>query len=221
MDELSETEVNIKKEFKINHEQFMETMNTEIHIKNEVEEHIVKDTGTDSEDFVEGDLEIKSEEIDIKSESSDCISNANWYVARKHRLTASKFGIILSACKKNKFPPSLFKSLTEEYNLTRISTIQWGKDNEATALQEFKTYTNLNVQPSGLCLDSCAFLGASPDGLINEGCVLGIKCPFKYRSTNFLRDAINDVTFTGYDENDQIVMNTQLLPPSIGSVVFN
>ncbi|KAJ8928590.1 hypothetical protein NQ314_018837 [Rhamnusium bicolor] len=89
-----------------------------------------------------------------------------------------------------------------------ISAIQWGKDNEATALQKFKTYTNLNVQSSGLWLDSCGFLGADPDGLNNEGCVLEIKCPFKYRSTNSLTDAISDRSyFYWYDENDQIVMN--------------
>lgn len=38
--------------------------------------------------------------------------NENWLLARKHRLTASNFGPVLSACRRNRFPESLYKSLT-------------------------------------------------------------------------------------------------------------
>lgn len=38
--------------------------------------------------------------------------NPFWHMAHKLRLTASTFGDTLSACKRNKFPPSLFKKLT-------------------------------------------------------------------------------------------------------------
>ncbi|KAK5649898.1 hypothetical protein RI129_000927 [Pyrocoelia pectoralis] len=43
------------------------------------------------------------------------ISNENWLICRKHRLTASNFGPILTACRRNRFPPSLFKRLTGIY----------------------------------------------------------------------------------------------------------
>lgn len=37
--------------------------------------------------------------------------NENWYLTRKYRITASNFGSILACCARNRFPPSLFKSL--------------------------------------------------------------------------------------------------------------
>ena len=38
-------------------------------------------------------------------------TNESWYLAKKFRLTASNFGIIIAACNKNKYPESLFKTL--------------------------------------------------------------------------------------------------------------
>ncbi|KAG5858339.1 hypothetical protein JTB14_021118 [Gonioctena quinquepunctata] len=37
--------------------------------------------------------------------------NEKWLVCRKHRLTASNFRVVLGACKRNRFPKSLFKRL--------------------------------------------------------------------------------------------------------------
>lgn len=42
--------------------------------------------------------------------------NENWYLARKYRITASNFGSILACCARNRFPPSLFKSLMGKFN---------------------------------------------------------------------------------------------------------
>lgn len=39
------------------------------------------------------------------------VQNEKWYLIRKFRLTASNFGAILSCCRRNKFPKSLFKTL--------------------------------------------------------------------------------------------------------------
>ncbi|KAJ8930091.1 hypothetical protein NQ314_017153 [Rhamnusium bicolor] len=39
-------------------------------------------------------------------------NNPAWYIARKHRLTASNFGQVLKACKRGRFPPTLFQTLT-------------------------------------------------------------------------------------------------------------
>lgn len=48
---------------------------------------------------------------DIAAATMGQVSNEKWYLARKFRLTASNFGAIIAACKKNRFPPSLFKTL--------------------------------------------------------------------------------------------------------------
>nr|XP_023016341.1 uncharacterized protein LOC111505716 [Leptinotarsa decemlineata] len=45
-------------------------------------------------------------------------NSENWLIARKHRITSSKFGVVLFACKRNKYPKSLFKSLLEGYDLS-------------------------------------------------------------------------------------------------------
>ena len=42
---------------------------------------------------------------------------------------------------------------------------------------------NLPVQESGLWLDLCGTLGASPDGLVGKNEIVEVKCPYTYRNT--------------------------------------
>jgi hypothetical protein len=50
--------------------------------------------------------------------------NSNCHLARKHRLTAIKFGLVLSACRRNRYPPSLLKNLMEGYSLDRVAAVR-------------------------------------------------------------------------------------------------
>ncbi|KXZ75611.1 hypothetical protein TcasGA2_TC031081 [Tribolium castaneum] len=135
--------------------------------------------------------------------------NENWHVARKHRLTASRFGMVLSACSRRRFPPSLFKNLAEGYSLDRVAAVQWGKTHEKTALREFEEATNLKVQETGFWLEESGFLGASPDGLVEEDGILEIKCPYKYRDTDSLSEALKDKKYFYWrDENEDINLNS-------------
>lgn len=59
--------------------------------------------------------------------------NESWPIMRKHRLTASKFGLVIKTCQREKYS-SLFKSLLEGFNLDRVLAIKWGKDNEQTTI---------------------------------------------------------------------------------------
>lgn len=52
--------------------------------------------------------------LDIAAATTGQVSNEKWCLARKFRLTASNFGPIISACKRNRFPVSLFKTLLGE-----------------------------------------------------------------------------------------------------------
>lgn len=106
-------------------------------------------------------------------------TNELWQVARKHRLTASKFGKVLAACKRNKFPPSLFTHLMEEYDLSSIRAVQWGREHEAEAIEIFKETTALDVVGTGLWLLESGYLGASPDGLVGDDAIIEVKCPYK------------------------------------------
>ncbi|XP_044745994.1 uncharacterized protein LOC123307663 [Coccinella septempunctata] len=56
--------------------------------------------------------------------------NAKWLLARKNRLTASNFAVVLAACSRQRYPPSLFKRLSGAYILENIKAIQWGKLHE-------------------------------------------------------------------------------------------
>ncbi|VEN54643.1 unnamed protein product, partial [Callosobruchus maculatus] len=118
-------------------------------------------------------------------------NNANWLVARKYRTTSSKFGAVISACLRKKYPPSLFKGLLEGYDLSGVQAIPWGRENETTAIAKFQEVTGLHVDPAGFCLDKCGFLGTSPDGYVSERCIIEVKCPFKYRNEEHLTSALS------------------------------
>ncbi|KAF5282320.1 hypothetical protein FQR65_LT14374 [Abscondita terminalis] len=52
--------------------------------------------------------------------------NAMWHQMRQGRLTASNFGVVLNACKIEKYPPSLFKRLLGKVHLDGVKSIEWG-----------------------------------------------------------------------------------------------
>lgn len=63
--------------------------------------------------FLKERLKISSEDIlKIQTATIGQSSNPTWLMVRKHRLTASNFGRVLKACRRSKFPPSLFQTLT-------------------------------------------------------------------------------------------------------------
>jgi len=51
----------------------------------------------------------------IASLTTGQVSNEKWFIMRKFRITASNFGAILAACKRNRFPESLFKTLIGKF----------------------------------------------------------------------------------------------------------
>lgn len=122
--------------------------------------------------------------------------NENWLIARKYRLTSSKFGAVIAACKRNKYPKSLFTHLVEGYDLSGVQAVQWGKENEKCAVNKFEEILGLKVEPAGFCLERDGFLGASPDGYVSEKCIIEAKCPFKLRNEKNLKEALS--TETGY-----------------------
>jgi len=50
--------------------------------------------------------------------------NPSWFHYRQHRLTASNFGKVIAACKRNKFPKSLFKQLENNNNIPGVHAVQ-------------------------------------------------------------------------------------------------
>ncbi|CAG9763629.1 unnamed protein product [Ceutorhynchus assimilis] len=100
------------------------------------------------------------------------VSNERWYLARKYRLAANKFGLIISACKRNRYPESLFETLFGSYNLDGIKSIQWGRHHEKDGLNYLKENHQLEVKPTGIWLTCSGLLGASPDGLVGDDAIV-------------------------------------------------
>lgn len=63
--------------------------------------------------YLDEKLKVSTECIkDIAQLTEGQSENPLWLLARKNRLTASNFGTILAACRRNRFPPSLFKRIS-------------------------------------------------------------------------------------------------------------
>ncbi|XP_057660735.1 uncharacterized protein LOC130896571 [Diorhabda carinulata] len=80
---------------------------------------------TDKETFLKSKCSVDIDTINkVEQITRGQSINENWLVARKYRITSSKFGSILSACRRNKFSKSLFSSLLEGYELDGIQAIK-------------------------------------------------------------------------------------------------
>ena len=63
-----------------------------------------------------------------------------------------------------------------------VKAIQWGVENERTAINEFALATGLTVMDTGLWLHPNGYLGASPDGLVGDDAIVEVKCPYSVRA---------------------------------------
>lgn len=102
--------------------------------------------------------------------------NEEWLLLRRDLLTASNFGKIIRA------RPSSYanytKTLLYSTGIT-ANSLNYGKQNEPIAVKQLELQEKLIVQPCGLFIHpSYNFLGATPDGLIDEDGILEIKCPY-------------------------------------------
>nr|CAI5868515.1 unnamed protein product [Callosobruchus analis] len=69
-------------------------------------------TSTDKLRYFEDHLKVDDEYVkQIAQQTIGQQSNPRWLLARKNRLTASNFSAVIAACKRQRFPPSLFKRL--------------------------------------------------------------------------------------------------------------
>ncbi|XP_047525801.1 uncharacterized protein LOC125063416 [Pieris napi] len=107
--------------------------------------------------------------------------SALWLELRRCLLTASSFSKI---CKRrpNISSAPLVKSIVYSYSLDKVPAIEYGKSNEKSAIDQLQQQENIVVEKCGLFIDKeHYFLGASPDGLYNQG-IIEIKCPYSARN---------------------------------------
>jgi hypothetical protein len=122
-----------------------------------------------------------------------------WQQERQFRLTASKFGIII---KRRRNHTALVKQLlyTKAYS-GGVAALVWGQQHEPDALDAYKGTlgSDFSVREAGIYLGDCGFLGASPDGVVNDHSgdsvrIVEVKCPYKAREKT-LDDMYSDTSF--------------------------
>ncbi|XP_062592758.1 uncharacterized protein LOC134254222 [Saccostrea cucullata] len=108
--------------------------------------------------------------------------NCMWSSVRKNRLTASNFGCVLAAIKRNRYtfcslyntyPVSLYKRLCSVYDLSKKDAIIWGTCNEKVAIEKYRVFGDAVVEQTGIWLHCNGVFGSSPDGLIRRPAAFG------------------------------------------------
>lgn len=119
------------------------------------------------------------EDIEIRTRNqSDC---EEWREIRRNLLTASDFGKV---CRRYDYTPcnNLVKELLYGYVPLNVASLQYGKRNEHLAIDALRGLYGIEIKPCGLFVDkTLPFLGATPEGLINNEGIIEVKCPYSAR----------------------------------------
>jgi len=118
-----------------------------------------------------------------------------WFLKRKGKITGSSAGAILGMCPFRK-PKDVMRSMVREANGAEsefngnIAT-EYGNKFESFAEKDFEMETGLDVEETGFHIsEEYPWIGASPDGLVSDGAVLEIKCPFSKRDGGEFKTAL-------------------------------
>lgn len=139
--------------------------------------------------------------------------SGEWLERRRNMLTASLFGNI---CKRSQSIScaNLVKTILYGRSLDNIKSIKYGRDHEQLAKRQLCIQQKIVIDDCGLFIDDLfPFLGATPDGLVNEDTILEIKCPIsasgmlfdeaiaKKKITFWKKDLKNNTLFTNTNHN--------------------
>jgi len=105
-----------------------------------------------------------------------------WHRERRWRVTASRFGDIALATDR-RWMAKLCRSLLKPA-VPRNPAVLHGQQYEGVARSQFETLYGAKVKPAGffICTER-PWLGASPDGVIDEEQIIEIKCPYRGRNS--------------------------------------
>ena len=106
-----------------------------------------------------------------------------WYEMRNNMLTASDWGTILGENHYSNSNIVLKKKCGDDTFITNAA-MQWGNKYESVAVLIYEHRNNVKILEFG-CLQHpfIPFLGASPDGITEDGIMLEIKCPTSRKIT--------------------------------------
>lgn len=111
-----------------------------------------------------------------------------WFKQRVGKITGSRVGAILGLSPFSK-PDDVMREMVREYHgadkeFTGNQFTRWGQEHEVDALDSFTVQTGFFVAESALPFvthKDYEFLGASPDGLADDGGLIECKCPQKIK----------------------------------------
>jgi exodeoxyribonuclease (lambda-induced) len=111
--------------------------------------------------------------------------SAEWYAARKGRVTASMVGAILGhspyMTRDQAMRRMVRDAMGAEPEFTGNVATEYGTFHERGAIADFEMATGLKVQPGGWHTRD-VWAGASPDGLIYDHTLIEVKCPYSLRN---------------------------------------
>ena len=123
----------------------------------------------------------ESEIKTIEQTTREQAQSKRWKAERSCRLTASNFGTVMKLGPVAD-PAKVADRIVNGGDLMHVASIRYGKEMEPYARKFFCRVTDLDVQPSGLCIDKDhTMLAGSPDGIINDHTIVEIKCPYSAR----------------------------------------
>ena len=108
-----------------------------------------------------------------------------WHEDRRGLVTASSVGAILGLSPYADRDDVMRRMVREAHDaipefIGNVAT-QWGIDHEAEALSELERELGDLITPCGFIVHDNGWLGASPDGLLGDDCVIEVKCPYNQK----------------------------------------
>lgn len=108
-----------------------------------------------------------------------------WYSARKGRVTGSNVAAIIGD-DPYRTADDVLRQMVRDYHNAPSEyqdnpAMAWGRANEANAIAMFELDTGMEVEKCGF-FPYEDWLGASPDGLIDDDMILEFKCPYGIRN---------------------------------------
>ena len=126
---------------------------------------------------------LKNQVIRLKNIFQPEQKTKEWYEMRNQMLTASDWGTILGENHYSNSNEVLKKKCGDDTFITNAA-MQWGNKYESVAVLIYEYRNNVTILEFG-CLQhpNFSFLGASPDGITQDGIMLEIKCPTSRKIT--------------------------------------
>lgn len=119
--------------------------------------------------------------VELESRTRQQSSSTLWMKERQTRLTASNFGKICKMRSKTSSVNTIKNLLYPTFKSSAAT--DYGKIHETFAVKEFEDMYGLKVTKCGLFVDPVHFyLGASPDGIIDDESIMEVKCPASIQS---------------------------------------